>query len=470
MSFGILLLIPILVALIYHEWIAIEAFAISAFVGISIGYILNKVTPSYKEVHRNEGLIIVALAWAIAALLGAIPYIFFNLNFINALFESMSGITTTGATILKDFSLYPKAMFFWRSFTQWLGGLGIIVLFIAILPQFAVAGRQLFFAEAPGPTEDQLTPRIRKTAMYLWTLYIALTVIEIILLTIFGMPFFDSICNSLSTLAAGGFSPHPESIMGYKKPIFDWIIITFMFLAGANFALQFRVIKEYNLKFLFKNSEFVFYSIIFIGITLLLTFILMPNENYEFFNSLRMAAFQCISILTTTGFANADFNLWTQSAIILLLLLFFVGGCAGSSGGGIKVVRVLILFKHIFNEIVRFKHPKAVIPLKLDNQIVNNEILRQIIVFVILYLLILAASIVVISIIESDIVVAFTASAASIGNVGPGLGMVGPMGSYADLSTITKGVLIFDMWAGRLEIVAVLMLLSPFIWKGATRI
>ena len=468
-AFGVLLLFPALVALIYQEWIGLEAFLLSALIGVTSGFMLSKIKPGIEEINRSEGLIIVAMAWASAALLGAIPYLFFNINIINALFESMSGITTTGSTILTDFSLYPKSMFFWRSFSQWLGGMGIIVLFIAVLPQFKVAGRQLFFAEAPGPSEDKLSQRVRSTAIKLWKIYIILTIIEIILLTEFDMPLFDAICNSLSTLAAGGFSPHPESIGGYQNPIFEWIIIVFMFLAGVNFALQFRVIKARNIKLLFKNSEFLFYSTIFLAATVLLTPVLMNDCHYNIFDSLRIAALQCISILTTTGFATYDFAVWPAAAIIILLILTFFGGCAGSSSGGIKIVRILLLIKTVLKENILIKHPNAVIPVKLDDQVVSKEIIRQIIIFILLYLIILIISTFIISFIESDITVGFSSSFAALGNIGPGLGSVGPMGNFADLHTISKLIMIFNMWAGRLEIIAVLFLLIPYTWKNVTR-
>jgi trk system potassium uptake protein TrkH len=466
---GVLLLLPILVAIVYQEWSAIIAFGTAAAIGIITGFILKKVTPKYDELHRTEGITIVAFSWAIAAILGAIPYMFYNLNIIDAMFESMSGITTTGATILKDFSLYPKALFFWRSFSQWLGGMGIIVLFIAILPQFAVAGRQLFFAEAPGPTEEKLTPRIRHTAKNLWALYIALTIIEILLLSYFGMPVYDAICNSLSTLAAGGFSPNPQSIMGYNSPVLEWIIIVFMFLAGANFALQFRVIRSQKPMLLAKNSEFMTYSIIFLAATILLTLILVIETHFSIFTSLRVSAFQVISILTTTGFATADFAQWSDPALIILIALMFVGGSAGSSGGGIKVVRVLLLIKSAFREVLQLIHPKAVLPLKLDKQIVSSEVMRQITVFFVFYMLILLISTIIVTALENSITIGFTSSAATLGNIGPGLGLVGPMGHYADITPITKVILTINMWVGRLEIMTVLILLSPFTWKHLVR-
>ena len=462
---GILLLIPIIVAFAFQEWHAILPFATAATIGITTGVILKKLTPEYTELHRTEGMVIVALSWATAAILGAIPYLFYDIGIINSLFESMSGITTTGATILKDFSLYPKTLFFWRSFSQWLGGMGIIVLFIAILPQFAIAGRQLFFAEAPGPTEDKLTPRIRHTAKNLWALYIGLTIIEILLLVYFGMPVYDAICNSFSTLAAGGFSPHPESIMGYNNPVIEWIIIVFMFLAGTNFALQFRVIRNRNPALLGENSEFITYSIVVLSATILITLILFFNQAESLFSSLRSAAFQTISILTSTGFATADFEQWSARAKIILITLMFIGGSAGSSGAGIKVVRVLLLIKYAFKELLQLIHPTAVLPLRLDKQTVSNEIMRQITVFFVLYLVLLLISTIVITFVEGNLMTGFASSAATLGNIGPGFGAVGPTESYADLTDFSKVLLTINMWVGRLEIMTVLILLAPYTWK-----
>lgn len=472
MCFGALLLFPILIAIAYQEWHSIPPFMIASAIAITLGYSAKQLTPKRAELHRNEGLAVVAFTWLLAAILGSIPFLFYNLGMIDALFESTSGITTTGATIFKDFSLYPKTIFFWRSFSQWLGGLGILVLFIAILPQFAVAGRQLFFAEAPGPTEDKLTPRIRHTAMYLWALYLALTFIEFILLRLCGMPTFDAICNSFSTVAAGGFSPNPESIMGYHSSTIEWIIVIFIFLAGTNFALQFRAIKTRNFKLFLKNSEFLTYTLIYISATVLLSLILYiknHSASFEVLDAIRISAFQCISIMTATGFASTDYNTWSDSAKMILLLLMFVGGCAGSNAGSIKVARVLLLVKHAINELILLVHPKAVLTLKLDKTIVPPEVMKQISSFFILYILLLILSTTIIGIIESDIIVGYISSIATLSNIGPGLGPLGPMGNYADLSPITKIILVFNMWVGRLEIVTVLVLLCPHIWRYASR-
>lgn len=468
-GFSILLLIPIIVAIIYGEWFAILPFVVASAIGLLVGFLFRVKKIKKDELHRTEGMVIVAFTWLIAAFLGSIPYSFFNLSFLDSLFESTSGITTTGATIFQDFSLYPKALFFWRSFTQWLGGLGILVLFIAVLPQLAVAGRQLFFSEAPGPTEDRLTPRIRHTAINLWALYITLTVIEIILLTAFGMPFFDSICTSFSTIAAGGFSPNPESIMGYHNPIFEWVIIVFMFLSGVNYTLQFRVIVSKKPSLFFNNSEFLMYSLIITFTTVLLALILFSHYGRDEFVYFRQALFQIIAILTSTGFAVTDYNLWPDSAKIILVVLMFIGASAGSSGGGIKIVRIILLFKNTFKEMLQVVHPKAVYALWLDKKIVQPEIMRQIIVFFNYYILIFILSTILISIIESDMVLGVAASAATLGNIGPALDAAGPMGSYAGLSFLSKIIFIINMWIGRLEVITVLVLLNPYLWKNFSK-
>ncbi|MEW5818956.1 MAG: TrkH family potassium uptake protein [Cyanobacteriota bacterium] len=465
---GFLLFVPILVAIVYQEWSAIPAFGTAGIIGISIGALARILTPTFTDIHRTEGMVVVAFTWLIAALLGTIPYLYFDLGLENALFESMSGITATGATILKDFSIYPKSFFFWRSFSQWLGGLGILVLFIAVLPQFAIAGRQLFFAEAPGPTEDQLTPRIRHTAINLWALYIMLTIIEIILLSLCGMPIFDAICNSLSTVSAGGFSPNAESIMGYNNHLIEWIIIIFMFLAGTNFALQFRAIKFKKPQVFLQNSEFLFYSLVIAVSTIMVSLILIISNNEGFFDSVRTALFNCLSVLTSTGFATYDYAKWPEGAQMVLITLMFIGGSAGSSGAGIKAVRALLLLKNAFKEVIKIIHPQAVIPLKLDKQIVPPDVMKQITTFFFYYMLLLLISTLLISIIESDFLVGFIASAASLGNIGPGLGSLGPMGNYADLNFFSKGICILNMWVGRLEIMTVLVLLCPHLWRNLT--
>lgn len=327
---GLVILSPIIAAIYYQDYNSIIPFLTAGLISASIGFILRKSIPktesieNLNDIKKAEALFIVALSWIIFGVISAIPYLFYGLSPINALFESVSGITTTGATILTHFN-YPKAFFFWRSLTQWLGGLGIIVLFIAILPQFAVAGRQMFFAEAPGPTEDKFTPRIRNTASALWKVYAGLTILEIVLLMWVGMPGFDAVCNSLSTLAAGGFSPNPQSIMGYHSNYVTWIILIFMFFAGASFNLQYKVIMQKNPLLLFKNEEFRTYLGLVLLMGTLITISLTLNNHYDIFQNITNAFFQVISLTTSTGSASVDFEKWNYTSRLLLFIVMFMG-------------------------------------------------------------------------------------------------------------------------------------------------
>ncbi len=397
--------------------------------------------------------------------MGAIPYLFYGLSPLNAYFESVSGITTTGATILMDFSLYPQDFFFWRSLSQWLGGMGIIVLFVAILPQFAIAGRQIFFAEAPGPTEEKVTPRITHTAKALWLVYGMLTLFQVILLFGAGMPLLDSICNALSTMAAGGFSPNPLSIMGYNSPAITWIITFFMFLAGANFALQYHFFIQAKPLPLLQNEEFRFYSCIVFFVSASLGLCLFLEDYGLVPEVVRDSVFQIVSIITTTGFSSADFALWSVSAQTILFIVMLIGGCAGSAGGGVKVIRVLFGLKYLKREITQIIHPHAVLPIKINHKTVAEDTQRQILGFLLFYLVLMTTSAIVVTIIEGDAAVGVVGTAATIGNIGPGYGEIGPMGSFGGLSAATRIIFIINMIVGRLELIPFLAMLHPDFWS-----
>lgn len=482
--FGPLLLVPLLVDLYYENWEGAVGFAVTAASASVTGELLRRCHPGGVELNRLEGLAVVSLVWLIVAAFGAIPYLWAGIGLVDALFESMSGFTTTGATILRDFSIYSEGIFFWRSFTQWLGGMGVIALFIAVLPALAVAGRQLFFAEAPGPSEERLTPRIRHTAVALWSVYAGLTAIEIILLRLVGMPLFDAVCNAMSTLAAGGFSPHPASIGGYQNPAAEWVVIVFMFLAGVNFALLYRVLRRQP-GVLFRDPEFRTYASIVLGAALILGAVL-----YAFaLNSLpystahtttgglqptaesvtRQSLFQVVSILTTTGFASDDFNLWNDQAKFVLLILMFIGGSAGSAAGGPKVVRILLIFRYALLELFKAAHPQAVKPVRLGTRTVPLEIMRSITAFLLLYLIVFGVSTLIVVLLGLDIISGLTASIATLGNIGPGFNAVGPMANFADLHPVSKMVLFTNMWVGRLEVLTVFVLLQPHVWRAAQR-
>lgn len=467
-AFGTILLSPIVVALIHKEYDSIVPFVTAAAISIATGLLFRQYggfSKNFDDLKRNEGLLIVSLAWVVTAAMGAIPYLFYGLSPLDAYFESVSGITTTGATILVDFSLYPKDFFFWRSLSQWLGGMGIIVLFVAILPQFAVAGRQIFFAEAPGPTEEKVTPRIAHTAKALWLVYILLTLMEIVFLFGAGMPIFDAVCNALSTMAAGGFSPNPLSIMGYNNSAVTWIVTCFMFLAGSNFVLQYRLFIQGRVGPLLKNEEFRFYSTLFIITSLLLCISLLFDSTLSLLDNVRDSLFQVISILTTTGFSSADFALWSVTSQTILFTMMLVGGCAGSAGGGVKGIRILFVLKFLKREITQIIHPAAVLPIKIDHKSVPAETQRQIIAFFLFYLMLMTGSALLVTIIEGNAAIGIVGTAATIGNIGPGYGEIGPMASFGGLSVLTKGIFIINMIVGRLELIPFLAMLHPDFWR-----
>ncbi|MDX9840712.1 MAG: TrkH family potassium uptake protein [Desulfobulbus sp.] len=466
-ALGLIMLAPVAVALLAREFSAIPPFVVAAAVSAGVGTLLRwrgGFSSDFDNLRRGEGMLIVCLAWVVTGAIGAIPYLFFGLHPIDAYFESISGFTTTGATILKDFGPYPKAFFFWRSLSQWLGGMGIIVLFVAVLPQFAVAGRQMFFAEAPGPTEEKVTPRITQTAKALWTIYSLLTLVEVGLLCLAGMPLFDAVCNSLSTLAAGGFSPHPQSIMGYQSSTITWIVTLFMFLAGGNFALQYRVLFQRNYRAILYNEELRLYAFIVVTVALLLCLTLMRTGAVHLTEGLRDGFFQVASIITTTGFSSTDFALWAVPAQTILFTAMLVGGCAGSAGGGVKVVRVLFGLKYLKREIAQVVHPKAVLPIKIDRVTVPEEVQRQILGFLLFYIFLMTLSALVVTIIESDAAIGLVGTAATLGNIGPGYGSIGPMASFADLHPLTKLIFIGNMVVGRLELIPFIAMLHPDFW------
>ena len=464
--FGLLVCTPVIVSLIYKEYDSMMPFLITAILSISIGYIFNQIgklkgqLKNLNDIKKSEGLFIVTLSWILVSFIAAIPYMFYNISPVDALFESVSGVTTTGATILTKFS-YPHAIMFWRCFTHWLGGMGIIVLFIAILPQFAIAGRQMFFAESPGPTEDKFTPRIRSTASSLWLVYIGLTIVQVICLTIAKMPLFDSICNSMATVAAGGFSPNPESIMGYHSNCIVWIMMVFVFLAGSSFNLQHRAYTKLNPLLMWKNEEFRVYFGVFAGISLLVATSLVLNDHYKIFDAITHGAYQVISIMTSTGSASVDFAKWSFTSQVLLFLAMFTGACASSTGGGIKIVRWMLVYKIMKMELKKILHPNAVINIKVNDSIVSKDVLSQTISFIMFYLAIALIAVLAISIIEKSIVIGISSSITSIGNIGPGFGrIIGPMSNFECLHTSSKLIMIFNMLIGRLELIPFLVFLE----------
>ena len=464
--FSLMLLAPAAVALYYGETRGATEFLASAVISLLTGQLFVSLgAPLRDDLRRVEGLAVVSASWALAACAGALPFIFAGMTPADGLFESMSGLTTTGATVITDFTAFGRGIYFWRALSHWLGGMGVIALFVAVLPRLAIGGRQLFFAEAPGPTDEKLTPQIRKTAAALWAVYAALTVLQIIALRLTGMPLFDSVCNSFATLAAGGFSPHPQSIMGYDNAAAEWVIIVFMFLAGANFALHYRTFRG-EVSALPKDEEFRTYAGIVLVTTIMLA-VFLRNAGSGAVDTIRTAMFQVLSIITTTGFASEDFNLWNDQAKMVLLVLMFIGGCAGSASGGPKVVRQLLIARYTLIELRRTLHPHGVLPVKLGGRVVPDDVMRGVLVFFLFYLLIFAVCTVIVVSLGTDLITGITATIACLGNIGPGFNVVGPMGSFADLHPVSKIVLTAAMWVGRLEVLTVLALLRPEVWRLA---
>lgn len=468
--FGLMFLAPLAVALIYGEYPDAAGFAAVAVVTSVVGHVMRHAgglaaEDAVERMQRVEGLAVVSVAWLLIAWFASLPYMWNGLGQIDALFESMSGLTTTGATVFRDFSAYGRGIFFWRGLTNWLGGMGVIALFVAILPRLAIGGREMFFAEASGPDDEKVAPQIRRTAALLWRLYAALTVLQIIALVLVGMPLFDSICNTFGTIAAAGFSPNPLSIAGYQNPAAEWVIIAFMFLAGANFALQYRALVTRNFKLFADDEELRAYASVVLIATGLVAMAIWGSMGPGV--TIRTALFQVLSIITTTGFASVDFQLWNDQAKAILLGLMFVGGCAGSAGGGPKVVRHLLLARFTLQELRRTLHPRAILPVKFNGRVVPPTILQGVIVFFLFYMLTFAVCSAIVILFGADIVTGISATAATLGNVGPGFNQVGPMANFADLHPISRFVLTLAMWIGRLEVITVLVILRPEAWRAA---
>ena len=467
--FGLMFLAPLAVALYDGEYRDVQGFVLALAATCAIGQLMRRAGgPAAEEaiegMRRVEGLAVVSISWLILAWFAGIPYMWSGLGAIDAMFEGMSGLTTTGATVFRDFGQFGRSVFFWRGLTNWLGGLGVIALFIAVLPRLAIGGRELFFAEASGPDDEKVAPQIKRTAMLLWRLYAALTVLQIIALVLTGMPLFDSVCNTFGTMGAAGFSPHPLSIAGYQNPAAEWVIIVFMFLAGANFALQYRALMRRDFRVLVSDDELRAYAGVVALATIVLALVIRGSAGGD--TPIRTALFQVLSILTTTGFASVDFQLWNDQAKVILLGLMFIGGCAGSAGGGPKVVRHVLLARFTLQELRRMLHPRAILPVKLNGRVVPPTILQGVIVFFLFYLLTFALCATIVILLGADMVTGISATAATLGNVGPGFNLVGPMGNYVDLHPLSRIVLTLAMWIGRLEVLTVLVILRPEAWRS----
>jgi trk system potassium uptake protein len=455
-----------LVSLGYGEPAGAEIL-VAALVTFLVGGTVYRATTFQGDVTTREGFAIVTLAWTATAVFGALPYLLTGsiTSPVGAVFESMSGFTTTGATVFADIEALSHGILFWRSLTHWLGGMGIIVLVIAVLPYLGVGGMQLFQAEVPGPTPERLRPRITQTAKLLWLVYVGLTAVQSLLYVAGGMSLFDAVNHSFSTLATGGFSTKNASMAAFQSPFIHWVTILFMYLAGVNFALHFRAASGKPLYW--RDQEWRFFTLVFVGAAALIAAMnLASGTNASLEPALRDGLFQAAAIITTTGFVSADYELWVPGAQMTLFALFFVGGMAGSTGGGIKAVRVLLLLKHTLNEIRKNLHPRAILLTRIGSKPVKEDVLAHIIGFVVLYLLLCLVGAVAMGLMGADPLTAISASIATVGNVGPGFGDVGAADNYGWMSSPQLALLSFLMLVGRLEIFTVLVLFHRETWKA----
>lgn len=457
------------VALVYGDGDA-PGILLAAGITAVLGLLSYRLTRFHGDLTQREGFAIVTMAWAATALFGALPYLLTGTlaSPVAAFFEAMSGFTTTGATVFSQIEGLPHGILFWRSLTHWLGGMGIIVLVIAVLPYLGVGGMQLFRAEVPGPTPERLRPRITQTAKLLWLVYVGLTAAETILYLLGGMSLFDAVNHAFATMATGGFSTKNASIAGFDSAYIHWVTILFMYLAGVNFSLHFRAASG-HLDY-FRDQEWRFFTWVVVVASLAVAAVNFNAGEYAatgagIEKAVRDGFFQTVSIVTTTGFVSADYELWVPAAQAVLLALFFVGGMAGSTGGGIKAVRVLLLLKQTANELRRHLHPRAILVARVGRKPVREEVMANIVGFVMLYLLLCLAGAVVMGFLGMDLMTAIGASLATVGNVGPGFGEVGATDNYGWMSAPALSVLSFLMLVGRLEIYTVLLLFHPEMWK-----
>lgn len=431
-----------------------------------IALVLVVATRGPVTLSRRDGLGIVTFGWTAAAVVGAFPYIVSGVipDPVAALFETMSGFTTTGASVLSNLETVPRGILFWRGMTQWLGGMGVLILCVAILPFLGVGGMQIYRAEIPGPSKDRLTPRIASTAKLLWGLYVLLSVAETLLLMGGGMDWFDACCHTFTTMSTGGFSTRTASIAAFNSRYIEIVIIFFMFLAGANFALHYRAMRGNPGSFL-RDTEFRFYTALWLGSCILLSLNVWGDTYAGMGASLRAGFFQGTSIMTTTGYVTEDFNLWPAASRFLLVALMFVGGCGGSTGGGVKVVRCFVVLKMILRELGRVMRPRVVMKIKLAEETLDEPTVSNITGFVIIFVLMFIVASLAMTAFTPDLATAISSVAATLGNIGPGLGAVGAVETYACIPAIGKGILIVCMLLGRLELYTVLVLLHPDFWK-----
>ena len=453
---------------IYHMESTWKGMLVSSFINSAVGFLLYYRTKDNKnkDLRRRDGYLIVTSSWVFMCLFGLLPYIITNQipNLSNAFFETVSGYTTTGATILDDIESLDHSILYWRSLTQWIGGMGIIVFYIAILPLLGVGGVQLFKAEVPGPVADKIKPRVKETAKFLWIIYVGITLAEMIALRIAGMETFDAICHAFTTMPTGGFSTKNASIAYYNSPMIHYIIILFMFLAGINFSLHFKAING-DIKIYFKDKEFLVYLLIIVFVSLIILLTLSYRTNTFSDVSLRESLFGTIAILTGTGYVLGNYEIWPIFLQMILLVLMFIGGMGGSTTGGMKVIRVLLLVKYAALETRRMLHSRALLPVKIGKQLIKEDVVRNTLGFFLFFMSAFIISSILLSTMGLDIESSIGAAASAMGNIGPALGEFGPTDNYALMPNAGKWLLTFCMLLGRLELFTVIVLFSKTYWK-----
>lgn len=461
---AIFLLLPCLTAVIYQELVGIY-FLIVAVLCVVLGILMTYKKPESSIFYLKEGCVATALSWIFLSFFGCLPFYFSDEipSFTDALFETISGFTTTGASILTNVEALSHTSLMWRSFTHWIGGMGVLVFLLAIVPLSGGSNINLMRAESPGPSVGKLVPKIKYTARILYAIYLGMTILEIILLVAGKMPIFDAITTSFGTAGTGGFGIKNDSLMSYS-PYLQWVVTIFMILFGVNFNAYYFLIFSGIKKALSMEEVRYYFIIILVSITIIF-FNILPTTSGPF-EALTHASFQVGSIITTTGFSTIDFNLWSQTAKTVLVLLMFIGACAGSTGGGIKVSRFVVLVKTLLKEMNSYIHPKSIQKIKIEGKAVEHDVVRSINVYFITFMLIFSASVFAVSFEGKDLITNFTAVAATINNIGPGLEMVGPTQNFSIFSSFSKYVLMFDMLAGRLELFPLLILFHPAIWKS----
>ena len=464
---GALLLLPCLIALIYRER---EGFIylIFALVGLVLGILFSRKKPANTMIYLKEGCIATSLSWIVLSLFGCLPFIFTGEipHFTDAMFETVSGFTTTGASILSNVEGLTHCSMFWRSFTHWIGGMGVLVFLLAVIPMSGGSNINLMRAESPGPSVGKLVPKLVHTARILYIIYFGLTILQIVFLLFGEMPLFEAICTSVGTAGTGGFGIKNDSMASYS-PYIQWVVTIFMILFGVNFNAYYYLLFK-QVKKALSMEEVRTYFLIILSAVVIITFdILHMAEGV--FDAITHVAFQVASIITTSGFATTDFDLWPQTSRIVLVLLMFCGACAGSTGGGIKVSRFIIAVKSALREIHSYIHPKSVKKLKFEGKTIDQNVVHSVNVYFITFLLLFILSILLVSLEGKDLVTNFTAVAATINNIGPGLALVGPTCNFGHFTDFSKWVLIFDMLAGRLELFPLLLLFHPTIWKDSIK-